>query len=140
MPYTYDIDLDLGLVVFRCEGRMSETDLDEVEEIQDSDPRFLKCTMQLADWSKVTKLDLSPEYLRKHAMNDAQSNIQHHRVALVVPNDLGYGLGRIYAAFRGDGATNIHYVRSIEEGARWLGIDPAILATLFGEEGESPHE
>jgi hypothetical protein len=47
---------------------------------------------------------------------------EQSRVALVSPHDVGYGLSRMYQAFRSDSPIEVRVFREMREARAWLGL------------------
>lgn len=84
-----------------------------------ADPDFDPSHSQLLDFTHVTQFDLTSADLRQLAEEDPFS--RNSRRAFLVPNDLSYGLGRMYEIFREAGGEHgIRIFRNLEEALDWV--------------------
>ena len=84
-----------------------------------ADPDFDPNYSQLLDLTHVTRFDLNAADLRQLAEDDPFTTSS--RRAFLVPNDLSYGLGRMYEIFRESaGEHGIRIFRSLDEALDWI--------------------
>ena len=97
------------------------------------DPQF----NQIISFLDVVDVELSANQLRglaKAAVFSAQS-----RRAFIVPSDLLFGMGWMFAAHRDyAGEPYITIVRSVSEAADWVGVDRAVAQRALASVGGSP--
>lgn len=131
MPIRYTIHRELGVVVTRFTGRVSD------DEFTDSYGRLLHDddyelgTDELADLRAVEDLDLSAAALRRvEEMTEeryAGSDLEF-RTAIVAPRDQSYGIGRMYEVFAEGGPERVRVFRDPAAALAWLGLEPDTLA------------
>ena len=84
-----------------------------------SDPDFDPSYSQLVDFTQITEFDLSAEDIRQMARRKVFS--PDSRRAILVPNEHGYGLGRMFESLRdAAGERGIRVFRKLEEALDWV--------------------
>jgi hypothetical protein len=123
MPATYIIDKQRGLVLSTATGTLSSQDLRDHAKRLNADPDFTPDQSQLFDMTLVTKVELTADALRELAVCTRFSS--RSRRALVIKQDVLYGMARMWAAFHeNEGA--IDQVKIFEDrgvALRWLDTD-----------------
>ena len=119
MPAFYKIDKERRLVLSSGSGVF---DLDEARSHQErllADPEFDPTYSQLMDFTHVTRIELTAADIQHLAVRNIFS--PDSRRALLVPNDLAYGLGRMYEILRGAaGERGIRVFRNLEDALDWV--------------------
>ena len=83
------------------------------------DPDFDPSYSQIADFTQVTKFELSGEDIYELAQASIFS--PPSRRALIVPSDVSYGLARMFGTLRESlGEMEIAVFRSLEEALEWV--------------------
>lgn len=83
------------------------------------DPDFDPSYAQIADFTQVTKFELSAEDIQELAQVSVFS--PQSRRALVVPSDVSYGLARMFGTLREtEGENELGVFRSVEEALNWV--------------------
>lgn len=122
MPIQYEIDEDRGVVRTTASGRLTDEELLEHKRALLDDPRFRPGMAELSDVRGVDELAVTPAGIAEAAQFD-ESHSDHfgsHRLALLVPTDLVFGMGRMYEQ-RTDGNTGgVQIFRDEAEALRWL--------------------
>jgi len=124
MPYSVALDPEGRRVRTRCWGVLTDGDLRAyVAEIRGL---FTAGTLdgdwaQFADFCAVTRFDVSPAALRTIARDNPWP--ARCRRVFVLPQDVGFGLARLFELTSAVAGANIRVFRSLEEGERWLGDD-----------------
>jgi hypothetical protein len=84
-----------------------------------NDPDFDPDFAQLLDFTHVTKVDITPEDVRLAARKSVFS--PHSRRALLVKDDLQFGLARMFEIHRElEGEKGIQVFRNIDEALHWI--------------------
>jgi hypothetical protein len=120
VPIRSSIDVGQRLVTSVAEGVLDLTLLIEHSESLKADPRFDPSFDQIADFSGVTDIRLSPDdvrHLAAHSIFSAQSR----RVA-IAPSDLTFGMGRMFQSYIRlfGGAEHACIFRNRSEALEWL--------------------
>ena len=122
MPADFELDTVERTVRSRAWGVVTDGDLfNHVERIRALfDQGILDSTWaQVADFSAVERFDLiSSEELRRLAARNPWPKGSLR--AIVLPSDLGFGLGRMYEMLCGTGGENVRVVRSKADALAWL--------------------
>jgi hypothetical protein len=125
MPIDYRVDHERRLVL--AEGRGAVTAEDIFAYQREAWSRAdVSGYDELVDMTGVEKIvEPSSDGMRRLAAMSAQADppIGGTRFAIVAPQDVAYGLGRMYEAYRGLNKRSTKQVavfRSLEEALRWL--------------------
>ena len=100
-------------------GVFSRADSVAHREKRLKDPDFNPSYSQIADFTQVTKFELSAEDIQELAQGSVFS--PQSRRALIVPSDVSYGLARMFGTLReSQGEMEIGVFRSLEEALDWV--------------------
>ncbi len=125
MPIRYTIHTELGVVVTRFTGRVSDGEFIDTYRRIMVDAAYSPGNHELADLRDVEKLDLSVEALRRvEELTEARyaGTGAAFRTAILAPRDQSYGIGRMYEVFAEDGPESVSVCRSVQEARSWLGL------------------
>jgi ATP phosphoribosyltransferase regulatory subunit HisZ len=119
MPYFYKIDKQRRLVMSTAAGVLSKADVlwhqDQLLKDPDFDPSF----SQLSDLTHVTRFDVTAAGMREMTARTIFSS--ESRRAVIVKNELGYGLSRMFEILReSKGERGIRVFRNLEEALDWI--------------------
>ncbi len=119
MPAFYKIEKERRLVMSSGPGVLTREDIlghqDRLSKDPDFDPHF----SQLLDFTHVTQVDITPEDVRLAARKNIFS--PHSRRALLVKDDLQFGLARMFEIHRElEGEKGIQVFRTIDEALDWI--------------------
>jgi hypothetical protein len=119
MPYFYKIDKERRVVLSTASGVFSLADFRSHQEKLSLDPDFDPSFCQIADFTHVTRLESSASDIRQMAERSIfNPNV---RRALITPNEVIYGSGRMYQKLRENlGATGIRVFRTLDEALEWV--------------------
>lgn len=124
MPASYIIDKERRLVLSSGTGVLTVEDIQGHMDGLSRDPDFDPDFSQLADFSQITVVELSPDDIRRFAKRTIFSS--QSRRALFVTNDLQFGLARMFEIHRElNGETGIRVFRSFDEAMDWVLIRDA---------------
>lgn len=119
MPAFYKIDKERRLVMSSASGVFSMADARSHMEKLSRDPNFDPSFSQIADFTQVTRIELSPDDVRILAQRSLFS--PDSRRAFIVPNEHAYGLARMFEILRElAGETGIGVFRTLEEALDWV--------------------
>ncbi|MBL4623266.1 MAG: hypothetical protein JKY89_12800 [Immundisolibacteraceae bacterium] len=113
-------------VEFIGTGIVTGTECIETNQIVVSDPRLAELAYQIVDLSGVEKFDVTVAETRTLAEMDEQATdiVKGVRVAMVCPDDLVFGMSRVYAGHSSaDWQTRVFRTRT--EAEVWLGSSKA---------------
>lgn len=125
MPIEYTIHRDLGLVVTRFTGRVTDDEFVALYERMLNDDDYVLGTNELADLRATEDLNLSAIALRRVEEITRSRYAGSHkdfRTALIAPRDQSYGVGRMYEVFAEDGPENVRVCRTRSEALEWLDL------------------
>jgi len=119
MAKNYFIEISDGItsITFTMNPELTEI-IDAINEAFKTDQTHLRL------WDLSAGLDLTNEQLKEIA---EYAKIKWHtpsKVALVAPNDLSYGLLRMFEVYRGEEQHKIMVYRSKQEALKWLKEEP----------------
>jgi hypothetical protein len=118
-PAFYKIDKERKLVLSSGSGVLTREDVLGHQERLSRDPDFDPSFSQLSDFTHITKIELTPEDVRLAAKKNIFS--PESRRAMVVNNDLQFGLARMFEIHRElAGEKGIRVFRKIEEALDWV--------------------
>ena len=127
MPLTYRIDPERRLVITRGSGTLKDAEVFGYQREVWSRPEVAGFD-ELIDMSAVTTILLpSVERVRDLAELSAEMSrgAPRSRLAIVAPDDLAFGLGRMFDAHRENAAPGLKPVgvfRTMPKALAWLGI------------------
>jgi hypothetical protein len=126
MPIRYTIHADLGLVVTRFTGQVSDEEFVDTYRRIMADSAYVPGTNELADLRQVELLDLTARGLRqveeltgeRYAGTGAA-----FRTAILAPADSSYGMARMYEVFAEDGPEHVRVCREMADALKWLDLE-----------------
>jgi hypothetical protein len=123
MPISYRIDKDLGLLTVVGSGTVTDEDISACKDSLKSEPELRHVTRDLTDF-RGTSFTISPKGLPSLAKlhESALADAAETRCAVVVSNDLQYGLVRVYAQCVARLGHEVAPFRTMAEAREWLGL------------------
>lgn len=119
MPAFYKIDKQRRLVISTGSGVFSLADAVSHMEKLSKDPEFDPSFSQIADFTQVTRIELSGDEIRRLAQMGVFS--AHSRRAFIAPNETIFGIGRMFETLRGlEGEKGIRIFRNLEQALDWV--------------------
>jgi hypothetical protein len=131
MPLTYRIDPERRLVVARGSGTLKDHEVFDYQYKVWSQPDVAGFN-ELIDMSDVAQILLpSTDRVRDLAELSARMSrgAPRSKMAIVAPDDLAFGLGRMFDQYRESAAPGLKPVgvfRTMPEALAWLGIDGSL--------------
>ena len=124
MPISYVIDKEQGVALATASGELTENDLLEHKRKLFSDPEFRSGFVELSDVRFIEKLNVSPEGIRKFVAQDSADapGNKEYKLAIVVSQDLAFGMGRMYEMSTSKNFSNVRIFRDMQEARTWLGL------------------
>ena len=124
MAIEYRIDKKRKIVFTVARDCLTDEELLKHRNKLIADPDFEKGMAELSDVRAVTNFNLSPSAIDDLVSADRQKHpkLEGYRLALVVPDDLGYGLARMYG-IRTELNVSVGIFRDMNEATAWLGIN-----------------
>ena len=122
MPISYRIDRERALVITEAWGVLTDEDILDHKTRLLNDPGFEPKLMELSDIRSIERLDVTQAGIKAMVQHDAANLARRagHRVLLVVPNDLVFGMARMYELMGSRDAGGVEVFRSMEEADAWL--------------------
>ena len=127
MPIVHRIDHERKVVIERAYGVLTDEDVFNFQHTIWSDPAVAGYN-ELADMTHVSEIAIpSIHRVRDLAMTavEMDSTEGSSRFAIVAPDNLAFGLGRMFQAYRElekGSRKNVGVFRTLEEALAWLGI------------------
>jgi hypothetical protein len=131
MPGAYTIDEARSLVLSRGWGVLRDRELLAHARALAANPRFRPHFSQLTDFREATGVDVTTATVRE--MAELSPFGSGARRALVAPNDLIYGMARMFQIMRSGSPDQIDVFRELDSALEWLGFADAkaeVLAML----------
>ena len=120
MPASYTIDHADRVVRTDSWGILTDSEILDLYARLAADPEFDPAYKQLCDLHKVAQIAASSETLRELA--NASIFDKGTRRAIVVANDLDYGLARMFQTYCDLAGVAIEIFREREAAVAWLGV------------------
>lgn len=121
MSADYEIDTDRRIIFSTASGVLTEDDLRGHRKQLRADPFFDPSFDQLWDCSEVTKVAVGIEVVR--FLSRSSSYEAGAKRAVVAPDDITFGLARMFQTLHEDAPEEVRIFRSREEARRWLKLD-----------------
>lgn len=118
MPIESRFDSERNLLITAAEGPLTADDVRSHQSTLASNPDFDPDADHLFDLSRVTDFDVGPGRIRDIASVAIFSKAS--RRAVVAPEDVLFGLSRMYTGYRDAAAENLRVFRTLEEALAWL--------------------
>jgi hypothetical protein len=119
LAYFYKVEKNHRVVLSTASAVFSREDFLSHQEKLRNDPDFDPTYAQIADFSHVTRFDLSPAEVEQ--MAEGTIFDLNARRAIIAPNDVGYGFGLLYESLRkAAGSTGIAVFRNLDEALEWV--------------------
>lgn len=119
MPAFYKIDKERRFVLSSGTGVFNLEDARLHQERLLADPEFDPSYSQLLDFTHITQIDLTASDVQRLALRNIFS--PDSRRAILVPNDLAFGLGRMFEILReAAGERGIRVFRNLEDALEWV--------------------
>jgi hypothetical protein len=123
MPCAYIIDLARSLVLSRGWDVVTDRELLAHVHTLTADPRFVRNFRQLADLRDVTDVQITPSCIKEMArLNPYGAGA---RRAVVVTNDVVFGMARMYQILSDESPDELQIFRKMDDALQWLWISEA---------------
>jgi hypothetical protein len=115
---------DGGGLLFICTGNVTAKDLlDAKDRLLETPTRLQECRFAIVDLGLASSLELSPDEVRKIADRDRELAVITRPglpVAVLAPNDVAYGLARMWEVFVENTGWETIIFKTREEGEDWV--------------------
>ena len=119
MPAFYKIDKERRLDLSSASGVFTLADALSHMENLSKDPDFDPSFSQIADFTQVSRIELSSDEIQRLAQRGIFS--AHSRRAFITPNEVTFGIGRMFETLRSfEGEKGIGIFRTLEEALEWV--------------------
>lgn len=98
-----------------------------------ADPDFAHCPRELVDMRRADSMDISGEALgviNRLTRDRLERRPEPLQTAVLAPNDLAFGIARMYGAYASEGAEQVGVFRKFDEAMAWLGLADLTVAEL----------
>jgi hypothetical protein len=133
MPITYQLKPDERLVVFIHVGVVTDEEFLSFYKALYEENRFDKSFNALVDLRQTESTVRSAEALTEFAefIHEQYTNITSRpKVAVVAPEDISFGLARMYEVFSGDVPWEFLVFREVDSALAWLGVSENLMDDL----------
>ena len=124
MPAEYRIDETRGRLEARYHGTLTPEEFRAFADRVQDDPRVRPHFDHLADFTDVTHFGLDTQAVadevRRHLAFDAPRSDSPHRIAIAAPDDVAYGMSRMFSARRESERVRLGVFRSRHAAEAWL--------------------
>ena len=125
MPVTYRYDEFANRLITRCEGAITYADVMEHFRQLTRDARLKPNSDVLLDLAFLITLPTAQQVNEVATMlEDMRELVPFGRCAVVAPEDVVYGLGRMFQGFAWPVFTGIRVFRSHADAINWLNEEP----------------
>ena len=128
---TFRVETSLGIVVTTWKGKVSNADLISAYTKLFEDPAFQPGFHELLDVSEADMVEVSGEGLRKLELfieSQTPDSVGEFKTAVVAPEDLSFGLARMYGFYSDDSSEAVRVFRDSEKALDWLGAPRELLS------------
>jgi hypothetical protein len=118
MPYTIHYNDDEGIITVNYSGVVTDDDLlNSLKEKTSSIERVKACKFSLNDFTNSTGFEVTSNGMRENAAISIELSKLNQNVIpiLIAPNDLEFGMSRIWLAYSGGTNWKSRIVRTYEE-------------------------
>ncbi len=118
---SYRIAKNRKAVFCTVRGALEEDEMLEFSRTLLDDTDIPVGSVALVDFREVDLENVSSEGVHKVA-HMFRNDVRNTRLAFVAPDELAYGLSRMYEAIRQDSAIEIQVFRDLDQAREWLGL------------------
>jgi hypothetical protein len=125
MPVSYHIDVKRDLVLTTASGILTDEDVLEHKAKLTNDTLFKPGMKELSDLRFIDRLAVTPDGVRAMVQKDSLDKVQlvSHKLAIIVSQDLAFGMARMYQTLTQSNLENVGIFRSIEDARVWLQVE-----------------
>ena len=125
MPIKYQIDSEHNLIIRTVSGTLTSSDVLNVlnESLDDKD--FVKDMHAIWDISNAEIHQITVDTIKtivEHIKTHLNNRGSKYKIAIVAPEDLNFGISRMFATYGSDLPVSIGIHRDIDDAYRWLEI------------------
>ena len=126
MPISHQINEDLNVVISNLEGKITDSELLHSYKNLYENPSWKPGFSEIVDMRKADMSNVSPTGLKKLSDLVTSYTINakiQFKTAIIAPDDLPFGLGRLYEAYSDESPESTSVFREIDKAFEWLGLD-----------------
>lgn len=125
MPISYVIDPERHLVLTTASGTLTDDEVIQFKDRLVRDPGFTPGMSELSDVRGVDRLEVTSAGVRAMVQQDeeAATHVASHKLALVVSQDVAYGMARMYQTLTESHMKHMGIFRDIDEARAWLQLE-----------------
>jgi hypothetical protein len=121
MPYHFEFDSENKILLLVAEGHIQDQEVLAINDIIEPQVKRLQPSAGITDLSVATSFDVSSQALRTAALQPSPYPDDIPRF-IIAPEDLVFGLARMYEMVGHSTRTKLKVVRSREEVLKTLGV------------------
>lgn len=118
------VDFGRGVAFLTVDEPWSVEDLRGALDVLGTDPQFDPAMGVVVDFTRVTTAPVSAEIEQYMAFLGGQGDRRNVKRAILVSNDLQYGMARMAAAYGEHYSLRVQVYRDLDEALAWLGDEP----------------
>ena len=122
MGLRYEFDPVSKMLLFRFEGPLTDELLEESLQTSQKHWNATDPKMSIVDFSSVTEVALSAEYLRQLANREPVGNVTELPRVFVAPSTIMYGLSRMFQILAEHTRPRLQVVHTLDEAFSALGV------------------
>ena len=129
MPYTYKINTEHNIVIFKARGAFTAEILFNCLKEVISSAGFQPGFNHLVDLREVTSFPATTADMHKRVELDLdiEKQLGKCKIALVTSNELVFGMSRMYEMLMDNAIPEVRSFRNINEAILWMGIEKELL-------------
>jgi len=126
MPIEFEHDRERNILVVAMRGDISDDDLVAYARLAVEDPEIDAETNDYIDLAGLTSTSTSSGGLRRmEVVLEKGGRIRNTgRMAIHAPDDLPFGMARVFQAYRDGSPIEVRVFRTEAEARRWIGLEP----------------
>ena len=124
MPITFQIDVDQNLILTTASGTLTDEDVLGLKTQLVQHPDFRLGMGELSDIRNIDRLAVTPAGVRAMVQQDKdhQDHVASHKLALVISEDVAFGMARMYQMLTESTMENVGVFRDLDEAKAWLQV------------------
>jgi hypothetical protein len=127
MTIRVSVDATEGVRYTVMSGVVRDDELLDSYAVLRASPDAERSLPGIIDLREVSKFDVTADVVRRIGtmLRDMEPPGVRRRVAIAAPDDVAFGMARMFEAYRHGGGTEYAVFRDMSEARRWLGLNSA---------------